>query len=97
MTAKQWRLLEAIEDHDRCGTMEVLLAMEYAPDDEDSEASREKAWNLTKFVVGGMVGQLVKKGLATHDADGYGITARGRELLAKRKAKVPYDVTAEAN
>ena len=26
--------------------------MEYAPDDENSEASREKAWNLTKFVVG---------------------------------------------
>lgn len=89
MTAKQWRLLESIEDHDRCGTMEVLMDMEYAPDDEDSETSREKAWTLTKFVVGGMVAGLVKKGLATYDSDGYGITARGRELLAKRRLRLP--------
>ena len=87
MTDKQWRLLEAIEDHSREGTMEVLLAMEYEPED-DSDAAQMRAFNLTKFVVAGMVRQLVNKGLATDDSDGYGITDRGRELLAKRAARL---------
>lgn len=86
MTAKQWRLLELLEQHDGVGTMEVLMAMEYEPK-SDSEADVARAWNLTKFVVSGMVATLVRKGLAVDDANGWGISDRGRELLAKRAAR----------
>lgn len=86
MTTKQWRLLELLEQHDGVGTMEVLMAMEYEPDSE-LEVDVAKAWNLTKFVVAGMVATLVRKGLAVSDTNGWGITDRGRELLAKRNAR----------
>ena len=61
--------------------------MEYEPDDDSDEAMM-RAFNLTKFVVGGMMRHLVAKGLATNDDDGYGITERGVELLAKRRKQL---------
>lgn len=87
MTAKQWRLLKVLEHNDGVGTMEVLMQMEYEPK-SNSEADIAKAWNLTKFVIAGMVATLVRKGLATDDTNGWGITERGRELLAKRAARL---------
>lgn len=86
MTAKQWQLLEALEKYDGEGTMEVLMTMEYEPK-TNSDADVAKAWNMTKFVVSGMVATLVRKGLAVDDANGWGISDRGRELLAKRAAR----------
>lgn len=95
MTQNQWRMLEALEDFDGEGTMEVLMRFEYAPDDEDDEKSREKAWRLTQFVVAGLVRGLVKKGLAKDDEDGYGITDKGRELLAKRERRKAKELQAK--
>ncbi len=87
MTDKQWRLLETIERFDGHGTIEVQMELEFAPEVEGDEASEAKAWRLTQFVVDGMVRVLVKKGLATDGPDGYGVTDRGRELLAKREKR----------
>jgi len=80
-------LLETIDRHSGCGTMEVLLEHEFAPEIEGDDKSDEKAWNLTKFVISGQVAILVRKGLATDDDNGWSITDRGKELLSKRKQR----------
>lgn len=84
MTDKQWRMLEVLESYDGDGTIEVCINFgEY----EAGRGDDGQDWRLTQFVLGGIVRSLVKKGLARDDADGWGITDRGRELLAKRKSR----------
>lgn len=91
MTPKQWKMLEILSRHSGEGTMEVLLAWgDY--DFGDSESEQTKGWNLAKLVCANIVKSLVKKGFATDDEWGYGITDRGLEILEKqrkRKAKAP--------
>jgi hypothetical protein len=88
MTAKQWRLLEILQHHGDPaeGTMEVLLAWgDY--DFGDSPEQEAKGWNVTRLVVAGLMRTLVAKGLALDDEWGYGITEKGKALLARRRAR----------
>lgn len=93
MTANQWRLLDILDHWGGMGTIEVETQFgEYAPgtDAEDDMSG----WNKTRLVVAGLMRSLTKKGLAkTHEGFsaegcGYDITEKGRELLAKHKARV---------
>ncbi len=80
LTAKQWKLLRVLEHHDGHGTVEVAIGFgEYEAGDGADEGAN---WDRTRFVIGGLVRSLVRKGLARDDADGWGITAAGRAALA---------------
>ncbi len=91
MTAKQWKMLEVLEHYDGHGTIEVAINFgecdsgKVLPNGEPDDGAD---WRLTQFVLGGIVRSLVRKGLATDDVNGWGITDRGRELLAKRQSRV---------
>lgn len=91
MTAKQWKMLESLERHDGHGTIEVAIDFgEYEAGDGQDEGAN---WDRTRFVLGGIVRSLVNKGLATSDSNGWGITDRGRELLAKRRNRTNKEKT----
>ncbi len=84
MTATQWRMLETLAQHNG-ETMEVLLEWAY---DGDTEAGEAKAWNTTTCLfVAGLVRSLVKKGYATDDANGYGVTDAGRAVLERHRQR----------
>lgn len=90
MTAKQWKMLEALDLHSGCGTIEV--AMEYGELDagkthDNGEPDIGADWRLTQFVLGSIVRSLERKGLATTANGSWDITDRGRELIAKRRAR----------
>ncbi len=85
MTTKQWRMLETLEHFNGHGTIEVCLEFSY--DFGDTEADEVKAWNVTRLVVASLVRSLVRKGYATDDDNGYGITEAGRALLENHRAR----------
>lgn len=86
MTDKQWRMLDVLDHWGGMGTIEVTINFgEY--DYGDSEAEEAKGWRITNFVVQNMIRSLVKKGYASDDENGYDITEKGRELLAKHRER----------
>lgn len=88
MTAKQWHMLETLERFNGHGTMEVCLEFAYDAGPRPTDADEAKAWAVTRLVVASLVRSLVRKGLATDDENGYGITDAGLALLAKRAKRV---------
>ena len=84
LTTKQWKLLETVARHDGEGTMEVL--MEFGYDFGDTDADEAKGWRVTKLVVASLMRTLVKRGLATDNDNGYGITEAGIAALTKRNS-----------
>jgi ribosomal protein S19E (S16A) len=87
MTANQWKLLKILDHHGGMGTIEVETQFG-GYDYGDDEASEAKAFRVTRMVVAGLVRTLAKKGFATDDDNGYDITERGREILAKHTARL---------
>ena len=87
MTKNQWRMLDILSRHNGDGTIEVEIDWgDY--DFGDGEANEAKGWRTCRMVVAGLVRSLVKKGYATDDENGYGITEAGLALLEKRRTRV---------
>lgn len=87
MTQNQWRLLDILEDFGGLGTIEVEIQFgEYAPDTDDEDDT--SGFRKTRLVVAGLMRTLVKKGLATDDENGYGITEKGITLLKKHRERM---------
>lgn len=83
MTHKQWRMLEILDHYGGTGTIEVEIQWgdyEFG----STPADEVKGMMVCRLVVNSLVRSLVRKGYATDDADGYGITEAGRALLQRR-------------
>lgn len=85
LTANQWRMLRILEHWDGHGTIEVEIQWGDYEHENDPEGSR--GFRTCRLVVANLVKSLVKKGLATHDENGYGITEAGRNLVLSSSAK----------
>ncbi len=85
-TPNQYRLLDILETWGGHGTIEVEIQWgEYAPKtDAEDDAS---GFRTTRLVVAGLMRSLVRKGWATDDHDGYGITEAGVAALNRQRER----------